>query len=101
MSLIVEIILLGLPSSISTPAVDKTQHFFHLSFNYTLLLINGISSDFQKLLKYFNSTASVVFLKIPLAPSDSVFFNELPLYMKNLKLFELYSIRLYIDFTKS
>ena len=45
------------------PAADKTHYFVHLSFNSTLQLINGISSDLQKLLKYFNGTTIVAFLK--------------------------------------
>ena len=57
MSLIVKIILSPLP------AADKTHYFVHLSFNSTLQLINGISSDLQKLLKYFNGTTIVAFLK--------------------------------------
>ena len=62
------------------------HYFFHLSFNSTLILINGISSDLQKLLKYLNSTAIVAFFKIPFAPSASVFSNNLALYSKDLKL---------------
>ena len=38
-----------------------------LSFSSTLQLINGVSSDLQKLLKYFNGTAIVTFFSIPLA----------------------------------
>ena len=45
-----------------------TKYFVHLSFNYTLQLINDISSDLQILLKYFNDTVTVTFLRIPLAP---------------------------------
>ena len=41
-------------------------------------LINGISSDLQKLLKYFNGRASVAFYKIPFALSATVFPNNLP-----------------------
>ena len=69
-SLIVKIISLALASSLitfSVPPAVKTKYFAHLSFNSTLQLINGILSDLQKLLKYFNSTAIVVFLKIPFA----------------------------------
>ena len=74
MSLIVEIILLGsILLALSAPAQDKTQYFVHLSFDSTLQLINCISSDLQKLLKYFNGLAIVAFLKIPFAPSAIVF----------------------------
>ena len=50
LSLIVKILLLDLASSFSLPIADKTQWFVHLSFNSTFQLINGISSDLQKLL---------------------------------------------------
>ena len=43
--------------SLSIPSAEKTQYFVHLSFNSTLQLINDISSELQKLLKYFNGTA--------------------------------------------
>ena len=66
-SSIVKMILLSslLPLALSVPATDKTKCFAHLSFNSTLQLINGISSDLQKLFTYFNGTAIVTFLKIP------------------------------------
>ena len=82
MSLIVKIILLELTFALSAPAADKTQYFDHLSFNFTLQLIDGISSDLQKLLKYFNGTAIVEFLKILFALSASVSSNSLVLYSK-------------------
>ena len=68
-SLIVKIILLALALSLalSLPAADKTQYFIHLNFNLIFQLINGISSDIQKSPKYFNDTAIVAFLTIPLA----------------------------------
>ena len=59
----------------------------HSSFNSTPQLISGISSDLQKLLRYFNCMANVVFLKIPFPLSANVFPNNLAL--------------LYIDITKS
>ena len=67
-SLIVKIIILSLalPLPLSAPPPDKTQWFVHLSFNYTSQLINGFSSDLQKLLKYFNGTAITAFVNIPL-----------------------------------
>ena len=82
MSLIVKIILLELTFALSAPAADKTRYFDHLSFNFTLQLIDGISSDLQKLLKYFNGTAIVEFLKILFALSASVSSNSLVLYSK-------------------
>ena len=60
-SLIVKIVLLELAPASSAPAAAKTQCFFHLSFKSTLQLINGISNDCQKLLRYFNGTAIVAF----------------------------------------
>ena len=69
-SLIVQIILLALSAlaiSLSLPVADKAHYFAHQSFNSTLQLINGISSDLQKLLKCFNGTTIAAFLKIPLA----------------------------------
>ena len=44
--------LLELAFALSPPAPDKTQYFIHLSFNSTFQLINGISKDLQKLLKF-------------------------------------------------
>ena len=90
--MIVKIILLELASLLSAEAADKTQYFVHLSFNSILQLINGVSCDFQKLLKYFNGTVIVVFLKIPFAPSATVFPNNLSLYSKDLKLLLLLAI---------
>ena len=52
--------------SLSGPAAEKIQYFLHLSFNCSFQLINGISCDLQKLLKYFNGTAIVAFLKFHL-----------------------------------
>ena len=49
---------------VSLPAAGKTQYFVHLSFNSALQLINSISSDLQKLLKYFNDTAIDAFCRI-------------------------------------
>ena len=59
------------------------------SFNSTLQLINGILSDLQKLLKHFDGTAIVAFLKVPFAPFAAVFPNHLALYLKDLKLSSL------------
>ena len=69
MPLMVKIILLALAFSstlLSLLAGDKTQYFVHLNFNSTLQLINGISNNLQKLLKYLHGTAVVAFFKIPL-----------------------------------
>ena len=58
----------------------------HLSFNSIFQLINGISSDLQKLLNYFNGTAIAAFVRVPLFPSASEFPNNLSLYSKDLKI---------------
>ena len=68
MYLTVKIILLALTSSLisfSLPPAEKTQYFVHLRFNSTLQLLNRILIDLQKLIKYFNVTTTVAFLKIP------------------------------------
>ena len=52
-------------------------------------LINGISGDLQKLLKYANRTADVAFFRIPFASSATVFPINLSLYLKDLKLLAL------------
>ena len=63
MSLIVKIMSLGLVFILSVPAADKTQSFVYSSLHSAMQLINGISRDLQKLLKYFNGTAIVAFLE--------------------------------------
>ena len=50
--------------SLSLPTGDKTQYFVHLSFHSTLKLVNDISSDLPKLLKYFSDTVVVAFFRI-------------------------------------
>ena len=59
------------------PAKTKTQWFIHLSFNLTFQLINGILSDLQKLLRYFNGTAIIAFFRIKSFPSATVNSNNL------------------------
>ena len=49
---------------LSLPSVDKTESFVHVSSNLTLQLINGISSDIQKLFRYFIDTAIAKFSRI-------------------------------------
>ena len=79
-----ELSLLSL--SFSLPAADKIQYFVHLSFNSTLQLINGISSDLHKLI---NCTEIIAFFRISLAlfgfGRASVFSYNLSLYLKDLK----------------
>ena len=87
-TLIVKIIL---PSLLLTSgsAADKAQNLVHLRFNSTFQLINGTSSNLQKLLKYFDGAAIVASFKISLFPSATVFFNNSALYMKDSKLLPL------------
>ena len=67
----------------------STQCFVCLTFNSTFQLINGISSDLQKFVKYVNSTAVVPFFRIRLDEFGTgwaaVFSNNLALYPKDLK----------------
>ena len=81
MPLIVQMILLVLALGLSVTFEDKTQRFI-LS---TLQLINGISSDLQKLLGYFNGKGIAKFLEIPFAWWPSVSPNNLALNMEDLK----------------
>ena len=55
---------------------------FKFWFKFT---INGISRDLQILLAYFNGAANVVFLMIPFTPSASMFYNNLSLYLNDLR----------------
>ena len=80
------LILLELAFAFFAPAADEIKYFVHLSFNSTLQLTNSISSDLQKLLKYFHGTSIVAFFKILLASPVSVLYNNLDLCIKDLKL---------------
>ena len=87
-SKIILLALWSLLNSLSAPAVRKTQYFVPLSFNSTLELIDSISRDLQKLLKYLNDIAIVELFRIPLAALAvwaSVFTYDLALYLKGLK----------------
>ena len=89
MPLFVKIILLGLAFVLSLSAAAKALYFLHLSFNSTSHLIDGISSDLRKLLKYFNDTAIVTIFRIPFssfgASGATMFPNNSALYLKDLK----------------
>ena len=61
----------------------KTPYFVNLSFNFTLQLINAMSSDLQKLLRFVNGTAIVSFYRIQVAAA--VYPINLVLYLKDLK----------------
>ena len=80
-SLVVKIILLEFTLLFLIPSKGQIQYFVHVRFNSTLQLINGISSDCQKLLKYFNETAVVAsFFR-----TEFLLSIALALYLKNLK----------------
>ena len=64
MYFIIKVILFGLSFALSFSFADKTLYFAHLSFNSVLQLINGFSRDLQKILKYFNDTATVSMLPV-------------------------------------
>ena len=83
-SLIVKIILLESALVLSTPPIVKTQCFVHLSFSSIFQLINDISSHLQKLLRYFNGTAIVVFSIIPFAVA--VFTINVVLCLEDIKI---------------
>ena len=87
-SFIVKIILLELASLLSPPTAVETvlcplKFYFYLEINQFIL------SDLQTLLKYFNDTAIVAFLKTPFAPFATLFPSTLALYLKDLKLLSL------------
>ena len=41
----------------AVPALENIQFSYHFNESSILQLINGISGNFQKILKYFNDTA--------------------------------------------
>ena len=84
-----KITLLEWAFALSVPASEKTQYFVHLSFNSTLLLINSISSDLQKLLKYFITTAIVSFFRFPFGPLTSVISDNLAFHLINSSVFAI------------
>ena len=51
--------------------VDITQSLVQFNSRWILQVINGISKDLQKLLKYFKETAIFTFLNTPVSPSVS------------------------------
>ena len=61
--------------TLSVSAAEKTQYVVYLSFNLTLQLINGISSDLRNLLECFSGTAIATFFAILFAPSATVFLK--------------------------
>ena len=62
--------------------VDITQSLLQFNSRCILQLINEISQDLQKLLKYFSGTAIFMSLNTPL-PSTSKGLKKLDLYLKD------------------
>ena len=95
--MIVKIILFLLSSSLtlSLLAVDKTQYAAYLNLNSILQLIDGISNDLQKLLKYFHRTEiDALFINPLFIASFGVVCailvsNDFALYLTDLKLLSL------------
>ena len=58
--------------------LDRTQFGFHVNESSTLQLINGISNDLQKLLKYFSGTTIL---------TPFLFVIKLDLYLSGDKIF--------------
>ena len=64
--------------------LDKMQSSIQFNWRWILLLINGISSDIQKLLKYFNGTTIFVFsTKLFLLLTWVVFPTGVALYVND------------------
>ena len=61
--------------------VDITQSLLQINSRWILQLINGISKDLQKLLKYFSGTAIFTSLNTPLSSAVSG-LKKLDLYLK-------------------
>ena len=65
--------------------VDITQSLLQFNSRWILQLINGISNDLQKLLKYFCGTAIFTFLNTHLSAAISG-LKKLDLYLKDVEL---------------
>ena len=65
-------------ASVPIAAVVNTQFSIHINESSILQLINGISNDLQKLLKYFSGTAIFIPFFVPFA---SVLVIRLALYL--------------------
>ena len=74
----------------SSATLDNIQFLSHVNESSTLQLINGISNDLQKLLKYFNGTTIFTPYFLPPFGMVSVRFD---LYLKDDELSVLTSER--------
>ena len=61
--------------------VDITQSLLQFNLRWILQLINGISKDLQKSVKYISETAIFTFLNTPLSAAVSD-LKKLDLYLK-------------------
>ena len=70
-----------------TPALDKIQSSIQFNSKWILQLINGISSNLQNLLKYFNGkTIFVSFTKLFPPATPAVFPTGAPFYLNDSEL---------------
>ena len=69
-------------SNVVSAIADVIQSLLQFSSRLIFQLINGISKDLQKLLKYFSGTAIFTFLNTPLSAAVSD-LKKLDLYLKN------------------
>ena len=75
-SVVLKVAISAPVASASAPisAVARTHFSFYFNKSSTLLLINGISNDLQKLLKYFSTNA--IFPPVFVSASFALHLNE-------------------------
>ena len=74
--------------NVVSPAVlENTKFLFQFSSRWILQLINGISNEFQKLLKYFVGTAIFTFSNTLLLSTVVYSPKKFDLYLKDVELF--------------
>ena len=67
-----------------SPVLDKMQFIIQFNSKQTLSLINGISIDLQKFLKYFNgATIFVFFTKLFPLSTPAAFSTRVALYLRD------------------
>ena len=78
----------GILNFAESPALDKIQPSIQFNSRWILQLINGISNDLHKLLKYYNGTTVFVFFTelFVLLTAFAVFPTRAALYLNNLEL---------------
>ena len=70
---------------VAPTTLDITQPLLKFNWRWILQLINGISKDLKKLLRYFSGTALFTFTNVP----SSDFFMKHDFYSKDAELVEL------------